>query len=109
MGFALPARFHDTPQYKALKDNANILTTPFDIHATLRSVLKWPTEEEAKKEQDLKSRELTLFRPILHKRGCADAQVKKEPFYITLLLPITCLLLLSDREPLVHLCQLVKS
>ena len=76
MAFALPPTFHDTPQYKALKDNANILTTPFDVHATLRSILNWPTNEESKEKQNLKSRELTLFRPIPTTRGCAEAQVK---------------------------------
>jgi hypothetical protein len=45
MGLSLPARFHHTAYYEALQLNSHVLTTPFDLHATLHDILDWPTEQ----------------------------------------------------------------
>lgn len=49
------------------------LVTPFDIHATLLDVLHWPTEQELNTIGDVKSRSLSLFRPIPLSRTCEEA------------------------------------
>lgn len=66
-----------------LKANAQRLTTPFDIHATLMDILSWPTNKQLKEVGDTAQRSLSLWRPIPLERTCAEAGI--EPHWCTCL------------------------
>ena len=85
MAIYLPEKFRETNagmrMYGSLVANAEKLTTPFDIHATLSDILNIP--EDLESPQDLSQRSLSIFRPIPEERTCADAGV--EPHWCTCL------------------------
>lgn len=80
--FAFPPWFKEKypKTIETFKKNARRLTTPFDIHATLQSILHFDPEP---KVGDLKKRELSLFNEIPIERTCADAGI--EPHWCTCL------------------------
>lgn len=76
----LPEKFRESGNgsraFANLKKNANRLTSPFDIHATLADVIRWPTAEELSTPQDAaKDRSLSLFRDIPASRTCSQAGI----------------------------------
>uniref|UniRef100_A0A7E4VT59 Uncharacterized protein n=1 Tax=Panagrellus redivivus TaxID=6233 RepID=A0A7E4VT59_PANRE len=85
LGVYLPSKFRSTDNGKAvyanLKANADRLTSPFDIYATLLDVLELP--EDLTTNQDPKSRSMSLFRPIPKDRTCEQAGI--EPHWCTCL------------------------
>ncbi|XP_065172102.1 uncharacterized protein [Atheta coriaria] len=58
--------------YDNFKGNLKTLVTPFDIHATLKSVLHLGSLEKA----NLSERSLSLFSHIPQERGCAQAFIE---------------------------------
>jgi hypothetical protein len=70
----LPEKIRNTPSgslaYKNLLQNANRITSPFDIYATLQDVLVWPDESELSSIILPLSRSMSLFRPIPEDRTC---------------------------------------
>ena len=77
MAIALPQWFkHKYPSYvDALVANSHRLTTPFDIHETLRKVLRFPHEEPRNEESQERKRSYSLFSPIPRDRTCEDAYI----------------------------------
>ncbi|VDK85954.1 unnamed protein product [Litomosoides sigmodontis] len=77
---SLPKKFRESDKgrtaWKNLKANKARLSTPFDIHATLLDVLHWPAEQELNTMGDIKSRSLSLFRPISPSRTCEEAGIE---------------------------------
>ncbi|CAJ0579700.1 unnamed protein product, partial [Mesorhabditis spiculigera] len=76
--FAMPKSYREGKMKKAwenLVNNKDILSTPFDIHATLMDVLHMPSESELTTVQDASQRSLSLFRPLPIGRSCAQAGV----------------------------------
>ncbi|VDK68396.1 unnamed protein product [Onchocerca ochengi] len=77
---SLPKKFRESDKgrtaWKNLKTNKERLVTPFDIHATLLDILHWPTEQELNTMGDVKSRSLSLFRPIPPSRTCEEAGIE---------------------------------
>ncbi|KAH7723410.1 hypothetical protein AAVH_09126 [Aphelenchoides avenae] len=76
----MPERFRESEKgsraFANLKRNANRLTSPFDIYATLMDVIHWPTADELTTPQDAaKDRSLSLFREIPVSRTCAQAAI----------------------------------
>ncbi|KAI6187388.1 hypothetical protein M3Y98_00237900 [Aphelenchoides besseyi] len=75
----LPPSFRKTEQgalvYKNLKANADRLSTPFDIHATLSDVLHLPSVDVLSTVQSADKRSLSLFRPIPSTRSCEQAGI----------------------------------
>jgi len=59
--------------YANFKTNVRRLTTPFDIHATLKSVLHLPSNLG---EGDITRRNISLFNRVPLERSCADAQIE---------------------------------
>lgn len=59
-------------EFKAFKENAGKLTTPFDIHETFLDMMKF--EKKNTKPEKL-PRGLSLFRPIPKQRTCSDADI----------------------------------
>lgn len=57
----------------ALEHNQHIISSPFDVHATLRHVLTYPEEPKGEKTQ-------SLFRKLKHTRTCSDAGKMKLVF-----------------------------
>ncbi|CAJ0937740.1 unnamed protein product, partial [Mesorhabditis belari] len=55
--------------------NKDILSTPFDIHATLMDILHLPNEKDLQTTQDASKRSLSLFRPLPLSRTCEQAGV----------------------------------
>lgn len=70
---------------KNLKENAEKLTSPFDIHASLLEILNLADSENSdfEKMQDTKKRSLSVFRPIPEDRTCSQAGI--EPHWCTCL------------------------
>uniref|UniRef100_A0A914W1I4 DUF229 domain containing protein n=1 Tax=Plectus sambesii TaxID=2011161 RepID=A0A914W1I4_9BILA len=76
---ALPAAFREGRGKLAwanLKANAQRLTTPFDIHATLMDILSWPTDEQLAVTGKVEQRSLSLWRPIPLERTCEEAGIE---------------------------------
>uniref|UniRef100_A0A914CD67 DUF229 domain containing protein n=1 Tax=Acrobeloides nanus TaxID=290746 RepID=A0A914CD67_9BILA len=75
----LPEKIRNTPSgslaYKNLLQNANRITSPFDIYATLQDVLVWPDESELSSVILPLSRSMSLFRPIPDDRTCEQAGI----------------------------------
>lgn len=59
-------------EFKAFKNNANRLTTPFDIHETFRDMMKF--ENKPSKNEKL-PRGMSLFKSIPKHRSCTDADI----------------------------------
>lgn len=57
----------------ALEHNQHIITSPFDMHATLRHILTYPKEPHGEKTQ-------SLFTQLPHTRTCSDAGKKEFTF-----------------------------
>lgn len=55
----------------ALEHNQHIISSPFDVHATLRHVLTYPEEPRGVKTQ-------SLFRKLSYTRTCSEAGKKKD-------------------------------
>jgi len=85
MAVYLPEKFKETNagmrMLGNLVANAEKLTSPFDIHASLFDILDIPDDLES--AQDLSQRSLSIFRPIPEERNCADAGI--EPHWCTCL------------------------
>lgn len=73
--FAFPPWFKEKypDAMRVFRQNAHRLTTPFDIHATLQSILHF---DPRPKIGDLTKRELSLFDEIPPERTCADAGIE---------------------------------
>ncbi|XP_054271598.1 uncharacterized protein LOC128993578 [Macrosteles quadrilineatus] len=73
--FVLPPWMSQThPRAVAnLRTNKHRLTTPFDIHATLASLLHFPPTST---QGDLSHRSLSLFQEVPQERTCADAFIE---------------------------------
>ncbi|GMR62931.1 hypothetical protein PMAYCL1PPCAC_33126 [Pristionchus mayeri] len=75
--FALPKDLRATEEgekmYKNLKMNKDRLSSPFDIHQTLHDILDFPADLTT--EQSVKSRSLSLLRPIPQSRNCDQAGI----------------------------------
>lgn len=75
----LPPEFRQTERgalmYKNLKTNANRLSTPFDVHATLMNILKLPSTDELSMVQSSSKRSLSLFTEIPASRSCEQADI----------------------------------
>ncbi|CAG7725265.1 unnamed protein product, partial [Allacma fusca] len=58
--------------------NSQILSTPFDIHATLKDLLRFSSlsEEYFSQPHETRDRQLSLFRPIFPDRTCKDASIE---------------------------------
>ncbi|TKR68068.1 hypothetical protein L596_024110 [Steinernema carpocapsae] len=86
-GVFLPEKFRESADgrkaFENLKSNAERLSTPFDIHATLMDVLHWPTPAQLSSPQKAFTRSLSLFRPIPESRSCDQAGI--EPHWCTCL------------------------
>ncbi|TMS37546.1 hypothetical protein L596_004455 [Steinernema carpocapsae] len=86
-GIFMPEKFRESDKgkkaFENLKANADRLSSPFDIHATLMDVLHWPTEEQLSAPQNTSDRSLSLFRPIPESRSCDQAGI--EPHWCTCL------------------------
>ena len=54
----------------ALEHNQHIITSPFDMHATLRHILTYPKEPHGEKTQ-------SLLTQLPHTRTCSDAGKKE--------------------------------
>ncbi|CAJ0951118.1 unnamed protein product, partial [Mesorhabditis belari] len=77
-GFALPKKLREGKMKAAWENllrNKEILSTPFDIHATLMDVLHIPSEQKLKAVQNASKRSLSLFRPLPLSRTCEQAGV----------------------------------
>lgn len=61
-------------EYANFKKNLNVLTTPFDIHATLEDILFLSQKKSIKKP--LHSRAISLFDKIPENRSCALAYIE---------------------------------
>lgn len=59
--------------YQNFLTNTKRLTTPFDIHATLKHVINFPTKF---RENSLSNRSMSLFNKIPLARSCAHAQIE---------------------------------
>ena len=55
----------------ALEHNQHVITSPFDLHATLRHVLTYPEEPQGEKTQ-------SLFKKINYTRTCSEAGERKD-------------------------------
>jgi len=66
MGLRLPPSFISAHPVAAqnLRINANRLTTPFDIHATLRDIVDYTGDVAGANEEQLNRRGISLFREI---------------------------------------------
>ncbi|XP_018577786.1 uncharacterized protein LOC108916073 [Anoplophora glabripennis] len=73
----LPKWYKDTYQraYINLMRNARSLTTPFDLHETLKDLLNPFNLTEENLETNQTSRGYSLFREITPKRTCEDAEI----------------------------------
>lgn len=58
----------------ALEQNQHVISSPFDLHATLHHVLTYPKEPEGEKTQ-------SLFTKLKHTRTCSEAGKEKKSFY----------------------------
>lgn len=80
MGIRLPDKFVSRYPDAAmnLKINAGRLTTPFDIHETLRDVMNFGSDKAELSEDSSKPlpRGISLFREIPKRRSCADAAIE---------------------------------
>lgn len=56
--------------YKNLKTDADRLSSPFDIHATLMDILKLPTVKDLQKVQTIDKHSLSLSKEIPKSRTC---------------------------------------
>lgn len=63
--------------YSNLKTNSKMLTTPFDLHATLTDILR-NNFTDVNKALRLSTRGMSLFRPIAKSRNCFSAGVPEE-------------------------------
>ena len=85
MSVFLPESFKSTPKgqkaYRNLQANAEVLTTPFDIHATFEDILSLPDDLDV--VQSPEKRSLSLLRPIIESRSCEQAGI--EPHWCTCL------------------------
>ncbi|CAL2038843.1 unnamed protein product [Caenorhabditis brenneri] len=65
---------------KNLRENAEKLTSPFDIHASLIDILNLPNDSEEKDFNQMQDathqRSLSVFRPIPEDRTCAQAGIE---------------------------------
>ncbi|KAE9553335.1 hypothetical protein FO519_003448 [Halicephalobus sp. NKZ332] len=81
----LPEKFRESnagmKMYGNLVANADRLTSPFDIHASLMDLLDLPDDLESM--QNSSERSLSIFRPIPEDRTCAQAGI--EPHWCTCL------------------------
>lgn len=75
----LPPEFRETKHgaamYKNLRTNADRLSTPFDIHATLSDILHLPPDDELFTVQSAQERSLSLFKEIPKTRTCEQAGI----------------------------------
>uniref|UniRef100_A0A0N5B1W8 DUF229 domain-containing protein n=1 Tax=Strongyloides papillosus TaxID=174720 RepID=A0A0N5B1W8_STREA len=80
LGISLPKKFRNTDKgklfYKNLKNNQNVLTTPFDFHESFFDILSPPDISILNKEQDTTTRGLSFFRPINKERTCFQAGIE---------------------------------
>ncbi|XP_052077869.1 uncharacterized protein LOC127715760 [Mytilus californianus] len=60
---------------KNLKVNENRLTTPFDLHETLKDIIFSKLEKREKENNLFNSRGISLFREIHKQRSCYDASI----------------------------------
>ena len=75
----------------ALRHNQNVISTPFDLHATLRHVLTYPDHPTGEKGQ-------SLFTKIPHSRTCQDARKLLSLIkYMAMSLKIHNIILNNDR------------
>ncbi|KAI4464458.1 hypothetical protein MML48_3g00001665 [Holotrichia oblita] len=58
--------------YKNFQLNLNTLTTPFDIHSTLKDILEFRSPTDG----DLKNRAISLFSKIPSQRSCVHANIE---------------------------------
>ena len=61
-------------QYKNFQKNVHRLTTPFDIHATLKDILY--LQQQKPLHKPLHSRAISLFDKIPENRSCAMAYIE---------------------------------
>uniref|UniRef100_A0A1B0ET90 Uncharacterized protein n=1 Tax=Lutzomyia longipalpis TaxID=7200 RepID=A0A1B0ET90_LUTLO len=61
--------------YSNFKENTQRLVTPFDVHATLKDLLKLQTDD-ARASRNEHSRGISLFDRIPETRSCADAWIE---------------------------------
>ena len=69
----------------ALEHNQHIISSPFDVHATLRHVLTYPEEPRGEKTQ-------SLFRKLNYTRTCSEAgkkQIARKERLPLLLMPVS--------------------
>lgn len=73
----LPPRFQEAhPDYvRNLKENSNRLTTPFDLHVTLRHILSLSTDEEVPLEASGCKNCHSLFDPATNRRSCRSVNI----------------------------------
>lgn len=73
----LPPRFQEAhPDYvRNLKENSNRLTTPFDLHVTLRHILSLSTDEEVPLEASGCKNCHSLFEPATNRRSCRSVNI----------------------------------
>uniref|UniRef100_A0AC34R148 Uncharacterized protein n=1 Tax=Panagrolaimus sp. JU765 TaxID=591449 RepID=A0AC34R148_9BILA len=75
----LPEKLRSHPSFENLRENADRLTTPFDIHSTfldLLNISEIPEEDFTKEPLGPLKRSLSLLRPIPANRTCKDANVE---------------------------------
>ena len=70
---------------QALKENSNILTTPFDIHETLLESLSYTPEKEYRIKPPLKQR-MSLISPIDKYRTCESVSMCLVLMYVLFLI-----------------------
>jgi hypothetical protein len=79
MSVFLPETFKSTVKgekvFRNLKENANRLTTPFDMHETFADILSLPDDLDTVQNAS-ESRGLSLFRPIPESRTCEQAEIE---------------------------------
>ncbi|EFO84083.1 hypothetical protein CRE_16932 [Caenorhabditis remanei] len=78
---SIPKQLRDTEKGKImeknLRENAEKLTSPFDIHASLMDILNLSSAENFETMQDASAkRSLSVFRPIPSDRTCAQAGIE---------------------------------
>ncbi|CAG2242997.1 CSMD [Mytilus edulis] len=60
---------------KNLNNNENRLTTPFDLHETLKDIIFSNLEKREKESNSISSRGVSLFREISKQRSCYNASI----------------------------------